>query len=285
MPTFSIAEAHIVALFLQSIFYGIFLITFAQSLLVLRRSRRTFRQRRCSFIIALLFFIFGTLDIAFLLRQVVDAFIYYTGPGGANVRFEDISDWGNAMRTVFYCIETSLADGLLIYRCWIVYGRRWTIVAGLSPLWIACTVCEVIASYTEFTLNQRASLSAKELQPFITTALTTTLALNLIATSMIAWRIRSIRSFGESADAINHAVRVIVESGAMYSISVLVFFIVYLAGSNGLYAASDCAFQIIGIAFNLIIIRVERGQTAEATSTMFSSQGDLGRGTLPFHFR
>ncbi|TFY75243.1 hypothetical protein EWM64_g8769 [Hericium alpestre] len=301
MATFNIAEAHLVALFLESLFYGIFLVTFGQCILALTRSRRTPKQKSTFFVITLFFFLFGTLDIAFLMRQILEAFIYYDGPGGANTRLEDISDWVNVMRTVFYCVQTSIADGMLIYRCWIVYGRKWAITAGLSIVWLACIICEIFTCYIEFTLHQSAALNAKDLTPFITSVLATTLGLNLIATSMIVWKIWSIHSWSytpsiasrvhdtSSHDALRHAIRVVIESGAMYSASIIVFFVVYLAGSNGQYAASDCAFQIIGIAFNLIIIRVEQGRTIEAAGTMYSTSTQDGvsrnKSLLPVQFR
>ena len=40
--------------------------------------------------------------------------------------------------------------------------------------------------------------------------------------------------------ALRRAIRIIVESGLMYSVGVVVFFIVYLAGNNSQYGVSDC---------------------------------------------
>ena len=58
--------------------------------------------------------IFATLDVAFGLRHVLDAFIWYHGPGGPIQEFEDISYWVNVMKTVDYVIQTLIGDLMLV---------------------------------------------------------------------------------------------------------------------------------------------------------------------------
>ena len=71
-------------------------------------------RRNVFLIVALLFFVFATLDVALLLRHVLDAFIWYRGPGGAIAEFSDISYWVNVMKTVTYVAQTSIGDGMLV---------------------------------------------------------------------------------------------------------------------------------------------------------------------------
>ena len=65
-------------------------------------------------VVALLLFVFATLDVALLLRHVLVAFIWYQGPGGAVAEFSDISYWVNAMKMVTFVAQTSIADGMLV---------------------------------------------------------------------------------------------------------------------------------------------------------------------------
>jgi hypothetical protein len=58
--------------------------------------------------------LFATLDIAFGLRHVLDAFIWYRGPGGAEEDFEDISNWVNVMKSVIYGLQTLTGDLILV---------------------------------------------------------------------------------------------------------------------------------------------------------------------------
>ena len=83
--------------------------------LLIKDRRRTFtRQRIVLLVVAIALFTFATLDVALLLRHVLDAFIWYHGPGGAIGEFEDISYWVNVMKTVAYNAQTSIADGMLV---------------------------------------------------------------------------------------------------------------------------------------------------------------------------
>ena len=65
---------------------------------MLVKGRSSTRQRFVFLVVALLLFIFATLDVALLLRHVLDAFIWYHGPGGPNAEFADISYWVNVMK-------------------------------------------------------------------------------------------------------------------------------------------------------------------------------------------
>ncbi|KAI0041043.1 hypothetical protein FA95DRAFT_1599142 [Auriscalpium vulgare] len=109
--------------------------------------------------------------------------------------------------------------------------------------------------------------------------MSTTLAINIFCTSMIVLQIwltqrRSTLVFGRNGvirgRSFNRAIGIIVESASMYTVTAIVFFALELTKSNAEYTVAECIVQIIGIAFNLIIIRVERGQSIEtqaATST------------------
>ena len=81
-------------------------------MLVNPRSRQG--KRIVFLVVALLLFVFATLDVAIQLRHVLYAFIWYTGPGGAIGELSDLSYWLNAMKSVTYNAQTSIADGMLV---------------------------------------------------------------------------------------------------------------------------------------------------------------------------
>ncbi|KIP07596.1 hypothetical protein PHLGIDRAFT_35367 [Phlebiopsis gigantea 11061_1 CR5-6] len=269
---FPIDVAQLVALFMESLFFGIYLVSFGMCIYVMlikSHSRRLTCQRVIFLIVAIALFTFAALDVALLLRHVLDAFIWYHGPGGAIAEFSNISYWVNAMKTVTYVAQTSIADGILIYRCYVVYSRNWLVIAPLCLIWLAGMATEGVSCYIEFTLHQSALLNTSQLTPFITSFLTITLALNLIATSMIVYKVytaeKQARTIfaSHSSSALKRANHIIIESGLMYSASVVCFFAVYLASNNAQYGVSDCVVQIIGISFNLIIIRIDQRRTVE----------------------
>ena len=52
--------------------------------------------------------------MAFGLRHNLDAFVFYTGPGGATAEFGDISYWVNVMKSADYVAQTAIGDAILV---------------------------------------------------------------------------------------------------------------------------------------------------------------------------
>ncbi|RPD71692.1 hypothetical protein L226DRAFT_547169 [Lentinus tigrinus ALCF2SS1-7] len=280
--SFPIDTAQLVALYMQCIFYGAVLITVGYGLRVLLWSRDgQFKGRtHINWImvgVTMAMFTIATMEMAFGLIHVLQAFIYYTGPGGAKGELSDISNWVNVMRTADYVAQTFIGDGIMVYRCYVVYERNWKVVVIPVLLWLAETACGWVTVYIEATLHTAATLDQFRLVPFITSVLSLTLAMTTITTGLIVYRIRKINNSVASKDAARgkggngrliRVVRILVESGLIYTISVIVFFCTFLTSNNAQYGVSD-----VPISFTLILIRVESG--APVTSPLRSCPSGL----------
>lgn len=103
MDKFPITEAQIVGLFLESVFWGFYIITFVLCLRSLL-FEATWELKRPSklnwpmLLVTLAMCIFATLDVAIGLMHNIEAFVLYTGPGGALEEFSNISDWVNIIK-------------------------------------------------------------------------------------------------------------------------------------------------------------------------------------------
>ncbi|KAH8092475.1 hypothetical protein BXZ70DRAFT_455547 [Cristinia sonorae] len=279
---FPIDVAQLLALPLKSIFYGLHIVTLCLCVQVLLFSPHRHNIKRRSrflspfFLVTLIMFALGTFDLALAIQHVMDAFVWYNGPGGAKGEFANISYWVNVMQTVIYFTQSGVADKVLIYRCFVVYNRNWLILVALSLFSFALAVCSAFTAYIEFTLHTEALLNVKRLTPFVTPLFVLALALNLIATSLIVYKIWSVSSDtaevavssygnGRHGSSMRHAMRIIIESGAIYTTAVVIFFITYLSRSNAQYVVAACMVQLIGIVFNLLIIRLDRGRSISDT--------------------
>ena len=105
---FPVAEAQLVALFMEAVTYGIYAVTLALCARALfwdqQGLKRTINWPMV--VVMVLMAIFSTLDLALGLRHNLEAFIYYQGPGGAAAEFDNISYWVNVMKvrpTRFAC--------------------------------------------------------------------------------------------------------------------------------------------------------------------------------------
>ena len=94
-------------------------------------------MRRLLIVIVILLFVFAILDIILLLCHVLDAFVWYKGPGGAVEEFSNISYWVNAMKLVTYGAQTSIADGMLV-RIYLSYIHHTA--ANRTDIQVLCRI-------------------------------------------------------------------------------------------------------------------------------------------------
>jgi hypothetical protein len=115
MDKFPIDEAQIVALFMEAVAYGIYLVTLGLCVKALFWGSTGQKDRYNWPLVAVagLMCVFATSDLAFRLLHNLDAFIFYKGPGGPDVEFEDISYWVNVMKVgVFLLSVNAVINGL-----------------------------------------------------------------------------------------------------------------------------------------------------------------------------
>ncbi|KAJ8502545.1 hypothetical protein ONZ45_g11651 [Pleurotus djamor] len=293
---FPIDTAQIVALFLESVLYGVYLVTFIACIKVLLwyngRLKSWPALNKGMFIAALAMFIFASMDVGFGLNNNIEAFVRFVGD--PEDHFNDIGEWTNVMKMANYVAQTFVGDAILLYRCFVVYDRNWWIIILPALLWVGTTVCGIMTSYIEVSIGTGA-LSQSQLKPFITSMLVLTLACNVLTTGLIVFRIWRVdaqvsqfRSSGSSSNSpLARVMRVLVESGLIYTTAILILFGTYLADSNAILAVSNAVVQIIGITFNLIIISTDRARKSSGTSQI-PSQGNpgisiSGGASLPLH--
>ncbi len=80
--------------------YGIYLVSLVYCVRLLLWDQKGNRKPKLNWAIiatTALIAIFVTMDLAFNLRHVLDAFIFYTGPGGPIEQLTTISNWLNVM--------------------------------------------------------------------------------------------------------------------------------------------------------------------------------------------
>jgi len=280
---FPLDEAEIISLFVESIFYGVYLISFGECMRVLFSGAGVQSGiNRAMLVVAISMAIFGTLDLALALRHVLDAFIWYRGSGGAIAEFENISSWIQVTRTGCYVVQTLIGDLMLIYRCFMVYNRRWLVIALPLTMWTGTLVGGSGLLYVNSHLKVSTNIDEKHIVPFLTALLVLSMVQSLVTTSLIAFRIlsidRQVAQFRASKESrLKPISRLIIESGATYTMSLVIFLVVFLCSNNAQYALSDAIMMIIGIVFNMIIVRVHQGRTADQEATIATAETSSAR--------
>ncbi|GJE85142.1 hypothetical protein PsYK624_012200 [Phanerochaete sordida] len=277
---FPVTEAQLVALFMEAVTYGIYVVTFTRCAYVLFFDRQGIKQtiNWPMVVVMALMAIFTTLDLALGLRHNLDAFVFYHGAGGAAAEFDNISYWVNVMKTVDTQVMSLIGDAMLIYRCFVIFSHSWAIAFVPLLMWLADVACSVMIILITATLHTDTLISQQKLlKPFLYSFFAVTIALNFLTTGLIVWKIRKINRGTTShvpqkttgsrrpRTRLEHVIRIIIESGMLYTVFVILTFACELAGSNAIYGVSDMMVVVVGICFNLIIIRVD--STVAGTSS------------------
>lgn len=199
---------------------------------------------------------------------------------------------------MFLFMNNWLADGLLLYRCYVIYTMNYWVVAFPCLMFLASVAMGVAFIYQ---LSRPDSITRNSLSVahFGTPFISISLALNLILTLMIVirlvWHNRNVRKALGTSSGIGGMCKavatILIESYALYAIN----FILYIRPSGAVSVFQLLFWPILAetqvIAPFLITIRVanQRALTGEAIasgnpgSIQFRSRGELtdDSSTLP----
>ncbi|PPQ64865.1 hypothetical protein CVT26_002583 [Gymnopilus dilepis] len=267
-----ITEARILELFFQAVFYGMHVITAGHCVLSLTYTRQGWKSGSdvhwVMLAVSLALLLNSTFGLALGLLQALQAFVFYVKTLGPDAVFSDISNWLDIAKTVSVQIQTMIGDSMLIYRCWIIYGRSWRVITLPVVLWFGCLGASLWIVVIEAGLRSNALISSEQIQPAGSTFWAISPALNILTTGLLAWRIltvdKSNKRYSVSSNragikgnsTLQTVVRIIVESGLLYTVVAIINFISWITRNNlMLYVIGGIEVQIVGIAFNMIIIR------------------------------
>ncbi|KAF8997196.1 hypothetical protein BDQ17DRAFT_1248936 [Cyathus striatus] len=276
---FSLPAYELTGLFLETYFYGVNSISFAFCLhsLLTTAGRRRSREEINWIMLTIgctLFFV-ASLDMFLTFTRCLQAFIFYDGPGGPAAVFSDLGYWITLTTSFTTLFQTVIGDGVLIYRCWIVYSRSWRVIIISILLWIGAAISMTLIIQIQANLHTSGTVTAAKLQPPNRSFWIISIIQNVLTTTLIVGRIRHVDrensrfSFHDTNSRrksdLKKVMRRIIESGLLYTLAVTVTFITYACGSNALYVTSKALKQIVVIAFNLIIIRASKSSPNEYT--------------------
>ncbi|KAJ7451237.1 hypothetical protein B0H11DRAFT_1642687, partial [Mycena galericulata] len=273
-----ITAAQLTGLYFETLAYGMYLVTCcfcAQTLFWIVQpggGERLRRRNEVRWILVSVFcfiFVVSTLDDVTGMMHIMAAFVRYKGPGGAKEELTNIRDWINIVRTFDQTANMIMGDFVIIYRCHIVYGRRWKIIVPSFMLYLTGIAMAIGLMEAQITTSNAAiTLTSDVVRPWSSAFFAITAAQNILTTSLLVWRIwrvehqnEKFRAGNSSLSAPTHqpqlrkVIRVVAESGLAYSTLVFLTFVVDICNSNTVYPISDVALQATGITFNVIIIR------------------------------
>ncbi|KAF7761579.1 hypothetical protein Agabi119p4_9571 [Agaricus bisporus var. burnettii] len=232
------------ALMIGSILYGLNLVTVWLSLERLFRERSNWKRSRdinlpMTAVVILLFMASTTylaLQVALEMRDLSQS-----RPEDSRMERSRIM----VAQALLLVLETIIADSVLLFRCWVIWNKTFLVILLPLVLWVGWgKFYAAIAAFWTCTI--------------IVNVYCTGSIVGRICSVQQGWRPPSICSLQDlpQRDRMQLAKRIVVESAMMYTVSSLSAFISLICPvSVAIDITCLAEAQIIGIAFNLILIR------------------------------
>jgi len=206
--------------------------------------------------------------------RAVEAFVDYTDiPHGSIAFYGRLNAPTEIAKTALYALQTILADGFFVWRCYVVWSKRWYIIVLPVIMVLGMTTAAVVICW-EFSRAQPGDIVFESvLAPWVASGWSMTLATTVICTGLIAfriWRSRRLLKQSRMHSSLLPVLVIIIESGALYSAAMISVIVAYAAGNNLQYIIIDFLPSLIGIVFTLITIRVALGISSSGSSSVQS---------------
>ncbi|KAJ6563609.1 hypothetical protein DFH09DRAFT_1158494 [Mycena vulgaris] len=242
-----------------SFFYGIYLVLFCICIYILLH-----RPRNLGNTVLLV-----TASLLFTLSSIQAIFNIILGSAdidGIDIPYDQLALANN----MIYVTNNVLADGLVIYRCYVIWSRNIYVV--ILPI-----IMLIVTSIFGWDLDL-------PLPPFFELSLATNVLVTGLTAGRIWWICRQARMYlkTEMQKQYVSSISIIVESGVIYSASVLAYLILGAIPSAEVVQnpVVEMLGQLVGIVPTLIIVRVGLGvsiQSIESTVKSARAMDDAPR--------
>ncbi|EPQ61250.1 hypothetical protein GLOTRDRAFT_135769 [Gloeophyllum trabeum ATCC 11539] len=283
------------SLWAEALFYGSYLVLFGVCICIYGYQR--FSNRLLT--VAVFMFVLATAHALVQFSQFLSTYEVVTESvcvgftcsacyHGDETRARQLNIWNRLQPVSQALLVTNqlIADGLLIYRCYSVWQSKFRIIM-LPLLMVAATA---VSGYIQANILNQLYLIRRDtpldqatpppdwrhlqnLQSSLSeTYMACSLATNIVVTTLIAariwWKSHQVRTtLGPQAGRSRSAANLVIESGALFSASLLVWLIMHALLPNKYeYIAGAISSQMVGIVPTLIIVRVGLGKSIDKTA-------------------
>ncbi|OCH86145.1 hypothetical protein OBBRIDRAFT_828485 [Obba rivulosa] len=256
--TITVPQAELFGTLLESMVYGANFISFLRCSHVLHVKYAEGRSMFPFFAAALAIFVLITMHLVVDWIRAMRAFTdSMAEPDAPALFFRTVNSLLDITKTAIYVAVTLIADLLIVYRTYLVWGRSY--LAATIPF-LLFIVDIAMSTWATWSLTQ-TRVSDDVLLANVTIRAkyfyAVTLSLNLLCTFLISYRIWSIHLLvgGTTlSDRLSRVVHILIESASCYSALLLVLIITSATGSPALFIVLNSTAPVIGVVFSAIII-------------------------------
>ncbi|KAJ6626873.1 hypothetical protein B0H10DRAFT_1780350 [Mycena sp. CBHHK59/15] len=264
---FAFERSFYIGSYITAILYGMQLIMFFLSSYLLLRSSTDARKESFFYI-----FYSGVMlvlwTVASSCNAVFGQFIWIDNRdvlgGPAAYLGANLSAWYNTLGTVTGICMNFMADGLLLYRCYIIWGSSMKIIVLPVLIYFGAMSMAILLIY-ESAIPGASFFSGNSVS-FGVPYFWLTISLNVIVTSLICGRLLSVRNrvrtmLGEQyCHAYTGLVAILLESALPFTVIGIIYVISYARNSPFSFAFLQIWADFYAISPQLIILRVAMGK-------------------------
>jgi len=271
--------AHIVSIWTEVLLYGVYTCLFLEAgYFMLRKRRENITSARVFLITTILMYMVSTAHVCLGLYRMLRAYVWKVQPPAWY--FMDFGIWETIAHNTMLLVMTWLGDGLVIYRCWVVWNYNyWVIIFPVILLMFQ--IASNLLLLVWFTHPNLTSFTT--IQPWMGTVYPSVFGQNVITTGLIAFKIWSQHRSSAANGVIDAStglsliriLRIIVESAAIYTVQLLILLILYPLQSAAQFIVQSAIIPSIGIVFVLIAVRVHFTTSRAAIFHYTTPLGDI----------
>ncbi|KAI0081285.1 hypothetical protein K474DRAFT_1672033 [Panus rudis PR-1116 ss-1] len=272
-----VPTAELIGTFLEAIFYGIYLAILPQCIQILRKKRTNDWLTAYFLVTMILSFILITMHLCVDLTRAMAAFTNAMSEEDAPEKyFANVDTALNIMKTASYVTVTMIADAVILFRTWVVWGRNYWIVAVPALLFAADIAFSGWFTWSINEAKQGDSVLISNAFARSKYFYAVTLSLNITCTVLIAYRVWRIqRSVSSHAlGRLPNAVSIIMESGKYREFDP--FHRVVddsVTESAAMFFWLNSISPVIGSVFSYVILRSSSNSSTYNTSNHTSGGG------------
>ncbi|TFK18218.1 hypothetical protein FA15DRAFT_710057 [Coprinopsis marcescibilis] len=250
----------VIAFFLEAIVYGIYFVLFIGAVHIMSKDRSRDNVTSRVFFFSMIFmFILTTVFTGINAYRFTRAYAQNDGTSMPVLYFWNFDAWDNFSYVVVVIILVLYADALVIYRCFVIWGGNYYVIAFPTLLLLLSIG---INGVTMSSFIHPASMNPKTLHAFFTMIYPVNLAQNCLTTGLIAYKIWRQHRNSQKAGLVNSSglnlitvVRIMIESASIFTFQQLVLLILHLLNHRAQVILHATMVPSIGIVFVLIAIR------------------------------
>jgi len=245
------------------------------------------RRKKTWIGIVLLMYIFATIHAVVAIVFEIQTLQVHGGNPNVAAAYSRMSPALRGIGSMMFVLSILVADCLFIWRCWVIWERRWivTVIPILSTIaGLGCALVSV-AGQVEVSAERVPGVVPKHFVTFSTPYFALSLVTSLYSTIFIAVRVLLVqyqmRKLGVGSQfqgSYSRMLEIIFESAVIYSVNMIVFVALTQEKTVKLDWPQEIHPQIAGIAPTLIILRVALGHSrpdSDWSTPYFRSLGNV----------